>query len=116
MEYIKEKLPIITWTFVFVCLCCFSYFYLFESDRIYYTQVDNTKLEVLNSRDSMRFKYTLVMYDKNGHSKKIDFKTSRKLKEDAFLEVKYYNLSGVNSWREVGYDVMPNKVKKKYKK
>ena len=36
MEYIKEKLPVITWTFVFVCLCCFSYFYLFESDKIYY--------------------------------------------------------------------------------
>ena len=63
----------------------------------------------------MRFKYTLVMYDKNGHSRKISFKASRKLREDAFLEVKYYNLSGVNSWREVGCDVMPDKVKKKYK-
>ena len=114
MEYVKEKLPIITWTFVFVCLCCFSYFYLFESDKIYYTQIDNTKLEVLNSNNSMRFKYTLVMYDKNGYSKKIDFKASRKLREDSFLEVKYYNLSGVNSWREVDYDVM-HKVKKKYK-
>ena len=114
MTFIKEKLPIIIGIIVFILLCGFTYYYLFEKEMYYYTQIDNSKVEELDSKEDMQYKYTLTMYDKNAHAKEISFKTSRILREEAFLKIKYYNIFGVNNWQEVEYEELPDKVKAEY--
>lgn len=111
---LKEKLPIIIGVIVFVILCGVSYYYIFEKDYTYYTQIDNTKIKELDTSSSMKYEYNLEMYDTNGNQKKIKFKTSRNLREGAFLKVKYYFISGVNKWEEVDSENLPKKVKSKY--
>ena len=44
-----------------------------------------------------------------------EFKTSRELKEDAFLKLEVKTL-GVHSWEEVQYDELPKKVQTNYTK
>ena len=61
----------------------------------------------------MKYEYTLKSYNEHGSEKELKFKTSRELKERAFLklEVKVF---GVHSWEEVSYDELPDKVKTNY--
>lgn len=112
---IKEKLPLILGITIFIILCGISYYYIFERDYTYYTMIDNTKIKEISSSDDMKYQYKLVMYDKNGASKTIKFKTVRVLKENAYLKIKYYKIGGVNKWEEITYDDLPNKVKEHYK-
>lgn len=58
----------------------------------------------------MKYEYTLDSYKENGKKKEIKFKTSRELREDAYLilEVKTF---GVHSWKEVQANELPEKVK-----
>ena len=97
MNFIKEKLPIILCVIIFIFLCSFTYYYLFEKEMYYYTQIDNSKVEELDAKEDMKYEYTLTMYD-----------------EEAFLKIKYYNIFGVNNWQEVKYEDLPDKVKEKY--
>ena len=46
--------------------------------------------------------------------KEVTFKTSRELKEDAYLELEVMLTRGVKSWQEVQFDKLPDKVKEKY--
>ena len=48
--------------------------------------------------------------------KEIKFKTSRELREDAYLELTYMMTRGVSNWKEVQYDELPDKVQDKYTK
>ena len=114
MKYLKEKLPIIIGVILFIILCGIAYYYIFEKDYIFYTQIDNTKLSELAKSSSMKYEYNLAMYDENGERKNISFKTSRQLKEGAYLKIKYYPISGVNKWEEVTTEYLPEKVKLKY--
>ena len=114
MENLKEKIIIaISVIVVIVLVGLVGYNYLFRSFT-YYTQIDNTKISEIKSKDEMKFEYKLMMYDKNGKSKEIKFKTSRELRESAFLKIKYYAISGVNKWEEVQYNELPDNVKTKY--
>ena len=114
MNYIKEKSPIIFGVLLFITLCVIAYYYLFIGVTIYYTQVDNTKIEAIQSDDNMKYQYTLVSYKENGKKKTLKFKTSRELREDAYLKIEYMAVSGVHAWAEVQYDELPMKVKDKY--
>ena len=114
MEFIKEKLPIVIGTIVFLALCCGAYYFLVYQSSAYYTQIDNTKIESISSSDGMNYEYTLTCYDKNGKEKEIKFKTSRELREDAYLELTYMMTRGVSNWKEVQYDELPDKVQDKY--
>lgn len=115
MESIKEKIFIMIGIVVFITLVGFlGYNYLVRSFT-YYTQIDNTKISEVDAKDEMKYEYKLIMYDENGNLKEIKFKTSRELREDAFLKVKYYVISGVNKWEEIQYEDLPLKVKSKYK-
>lgn len=109
----KNKLFVFIGILVFIVICALSYYYVFEKSYSYYTRIDNTKVEELNSGD-MRYKYKLVMYDEGGRPCSIAFKTSRKLREGAFIKVKYYLISGVNKWEEVEYKSLPLKAQEKY--
>ena len=43
--------------------------------------------------------------------KEIKFKTSRELREDAYLELEVMQIRGVVNWREVQQDELPEDVK-----
>ncbi len=108
----KEKLPVIIGTILFIILCGCVFFYMESYDKIYYTRIDNTKIEKLSANE---YEYKLVTYDKNGKKKELTFKTSRELRESAFLELEV-RILGVHAWKEVKYEELPSKVQEKYTK
>lgn len=119
----KGKLVVGSLVLFFIILSVLTYRYVFIKDFVYYTQIDNSKLEkvdsnggVFDKHGGMKYEYNLEMYDKNGKSKKIKLGTNRELKEDAFLKVYYYFLRGVHKWEEIEYDDLPSKVKDHFKK
>ncbi len=114
MENLKEKLPAILGVLVVLFLCFIAYYYIFIFKTYYYTRVDNQKVEILETSDNMKYEYTLECYKENGNKKKIKFKTSRKLKDEAYLKIEYMELRGVYAWSEIEYNNMPSKVKEKY--
>ena len=59
----------------------------------------------------MKYQYTLVAYNKNGKEKEVQFKTTRELKEDAYLELETMSARGVVNWKEVQLNELPNNVK-----
>ena len=111
----KEKLPAIVGAIVVVALIGLAYYNIEVKEMYYYTQIDNTKVSSLSGNE-MKYEYNLKMYDESGKSKQIKFKTSRELKDGAFIKVKYLYVSGVNKWEEVQYDDLPKKVQEHYKK
>ncbi len=111
MENFKEKLPIIIIAIIAIALCGMLLYKMEFSEDIYYTQIDNTKIENVSSSDNMKYKYTLKCYKENGKEKEFTFKTSRELREDAYLKLEVRSISGVHSWEEVQYNELPEKVK-----
>ncbi len=61
----------------------------------------------------MKYQYTLTAYEKNGKAKEIQFKTSRELREGAYLELDVMSIRGVIDWREVQINELPDDVKTK---
>ena len=78
---------------------------------LYYTQIDNTKVEEISGTDDMKYQYTLTAYNKNGKEKEVQFKTSRELREGAYLELDIMQMRGVVNWREVQVEELPDDVK-----
>ena len=113
MEDIREKIPIAIIVIIAIAICGFMFYFFEYGESIYYTQVDNTKIEQTSSTDNMKYEYTLDCYKENGKKKEIKFKTSRELREDAYLMLEVKAL-GVHSWKEVQYDELPEKVKTNY--
>lgn len=115
MEEMREKIPILFAIFLAMMICGLAYYFLEYHQWVYYTQVDNTKLESVSASDEMKFQYTLDCYNEKGKKKKISFKTSRELREDAYLELEL-TVMGVHAWKEVQYEELPEKVKVNYGK
>lgn len=115
MENIKEKLPIIIAVIVAISICFVAFYFLENYESVYYTQIDNSKIEKTSNTDDMKYEYTLDSYNKKGYKKEIKFKTSRELKEDAFLMLELRTF-GVHSWKEVQYNELPENVKINYNK
>lgn len=88
--------------------------YLESYDEYYYAKIDNSRIQELSSSEDMKFKYTLDCYNKNGKKRELNFKTSRMLKEDAYISLEVRS-AGVHKWEEVQYNDMPQKVQKKFK-
>lgn len=116
MKFIKEKIPIIMGVIVFIALCGGLLYYMENGESYYYTQIDNTKVESITSDDEMKYKYTLICYNENGKEKELSFKTSRELKDKAYLKLKVMAVSGVNNWSEIQYNELPTKIQEKYSK
>lgn len=113
MESLKEKIPMIIAVIVAIVICVGT-FYFFESyEAVYYTQIDNTKIQSVSATDDMKYEYTLDCYNASGKKKELKFKTSRELKEDAYLMLKV-RVIGVHTWEEVQYNELPEKVKTNY--
>ena len=111
MENFKEKLPIIIAVIIMIVLVVGAYYFLVVHKDQYYTQIDNTKIEEVSSTDDMRYQYTLTAYNKKGKEKEVQFKTSRELREGAYLELDVMQLRGVINWREVQMDELPDDFK-----
>ncbi len=114
MENLKEKLPMAIAVIVAIAVCVLALYFFENYNSIYYTQIDNTKIEKISSSDEMKYEYTLDCYNEKGKKKELKFKTSRELREDAFLKLEVKTL-GVHSWEEVQYDELPEKVQTNYK-
>lgn len=109
----KEKILIVVGILLFVVLTVCAFMYMENKEDVYYTRIDNSKIEKLSVNEDMKYKYTLDCYDKSGDKKELSFKTVRELREDAFLKLEVRTF-GVHSWAEVTYDELPDKVKEKY--
>ena len=102
-----------------VCVCIF---FLSEAgSTYYYSQIDNSKMEqvesrggVINFSGSMDYSYTLFSYNENGKGKDITFGTSKELKEGAFIRLTVMPIRGVLEWSEVQYDELPTAVQEQY--
>lgn len=81
-------------------------------DEIFYTKVDNSKVRELSPDSDMKYEYTLISYNENDKKRELDFKTSRILREDAYLLLEVRSM-GVHKWEEVMYTDLPQKVQEK---
>ena len=115
MENIKGKIFAGVGIVLVIAVFFVVFWLLFYQESTYYTKIDNTKVEQLSSGD-MRYEYTLDAYNENGKSKEVTFKTSRELKDDAYLKLDIMMTRGVRSWEEVEYNELPDKVKDQYNK
>ena len=113
MENIKGKIFAGIGIVVVIAVFFVIFWLLFYQESTYYTRIDNTKVEQLSSGD-MRYEYTLDAYNEKGNSKEVTFKTSRELKDDAYLKLDVMLTRGVKSWEEVQYDELPDKVQEQY--
>lgn len=110
---LKEKLPIIIITIIAIAIVIGAVSFFEGYEEVYYTQIDNTKIDKLATSDEMKYQYILDSYNEKGNKKEITFKTSRELKEDAYLLLEI-RMMGVHTWKEVQYNELPDKVKVNY--
>ena len=103
----------------FICFCI--WFLSGAGSTYYYSQIDNSKVEqieskggVINFSGSMDYSYTLFSYNENGKGKDITFGTSRELKEGAFIRLTVMPIRGVLEWKEVQYEELPAAVQSNY--
>lgn len=113
MENLKEKMPIIIITMIAIAILAGAAYFFENYEVVYYTKIDNTKLEKLPTSDDMKYQYKLDSYDDKGKKKELTFKTSRELKEGAYLLLEVRTV-GVHSWKEVSYHELPEQVKTNY--
>ena len=112
MDEIKEKTLELFGIIAFIAICFVVIYVLFYQSTDYYVKVDNTKLKALSEED-MKFEYTLDGYNSKGRFKKLTFKTSRKLKEGAYLKLEVMYVRGVINWEEVTFKQIPTKAQTK---
>lgn len=110
MDSMKEKIPMIIAVIVAIAICGIVFFIMENYESVYYTQIDNTKIQSISATDDMKYEYTLDCYNENGKKKEIKFKTSRELKEDAYLMLEVRTF-GVHAWKEVQVNELPERVK-----
>lgn len=110
----KGKFVVIATVLVLVVCLAVGLYYLENYDEIFYAKIDNNMKRELSSNDNMKYEYTLDCYNKNGKKRKLKFKTSRELKEDAYILLEVRS-SGVHKWEEVQYNDLPQKVQEKIK-
>ena len=115
MEGWKEKIPFIISIAILIIAGAITIYFLENHETVYYSQIDNSKLEMLSATDNMKSQYTLDAYNENGRKKKQTFKASRELKQGAYIKLEVRTL-GVHAWEEVQYNELPQKVQEKYQK
>ncbi len=114
MEDFKEKIPMIIAVIIAITLCCFAIYFFEYHEAVYYTQIDNSKITKLDTRDNMKYEYTLFAYNEKGKKKAFTFKTSRELRNEAYLKLETKVLIGVRHWEEVQFEELPEKVMVNY--
>lgn len=104
-----------------VAICACVFFASGKGSTYYYAQIDNSKIEQLESRGGvidfnggMSYQYKLYACDKNGRGKDISFGTSRELREGAYIRLTVVPIRGVLEWEEMQYDELPAAVQNFY--
>ena len=118
----KVKIAIGTAVVLLIGLVGFCAWFLSGSGSAeYYAQIDNTKVEqvdsnggVVNFKGNLPYSYTLLSYDENGSEKEITFGTSRELRDGAFIRLTVMPVRGVLDWSEVQYGELPAAVQNHY--
>ena len=59
MDSIKEKMPIIIAVIVAIAICGIAFYFLENYESVYFTQIDNTKIQSISATDEMKYEYTL---------------------------------------------------------
>lgn len=113
MEEITERLPMLIASLIAIIICIAGCYFLENHEEVFYTKIDNSKITSLSATEDMKFEYTLDCYNEKGKRKEIKFKTSRELREDAYIMLEV-RIIGVHSWKEVDYESLPEKVKINY--
>ncbi len=72
-----------------------------------YTRVDNACIRDSGDSD-MPYEYTLTAYDERGRSRDVAFKTTRELRDGAYLMMRVLPVRGVVSWEEVALEDVPS--------
>lgn len=111
MDNFNEKIPMIIAAVIVIALVAGAYYFLFVHKDLYYIQIDNSKIEQVSTTDDMKYQYTITGYNEAGNEKEIKFKTTRELREDAYLELEVMLTRGVISWKEVQVEELPDNVK-----
>ena len=114
MDSIKEKIPFIIGIIILIALCISAYYVICEQVYEYYTKIDNTRIQALPATEDLNYEYTLTCYSEQGKSREIIFKTSRQLREGAYLKLEFLNIAGVRNWEEVQLEELPEKVRTNY--
>lgn len=117
----NKKILVIGIAAVIVAVISCIGFKLYSDAGYYYTQIDNSKIEQVESKGGvidftggMDYSYTLTAYNENGKEKTIKFGTEKELKEDAFICLTVKAVQGVVDWKEVQYDELPQAVQNNY--
>lgn len=113
MDNVKGKMFTLVGIVLVIAVFFLVFWLLFYQESVYYTQIDNEKVQTLDSGD-MRYEYSLETYDKNGKSKTVTFKTSRELRDDAYLKLDVMITRGVKTWEEIEFKDMPKNVQEQY--
>ena len=113
MDNAKGKMFTLVGIVLVIAVFFLVFWLLFYQESVYYTQIDNEKVQILDSGD-MRYEYSLEAYDKNGKSKTVTFKTSRELRDDAYLKLDVMITRGVKTWEEIEFKDMPKNVQEQY--
>ncbi|MCM1364312.1 MAG: YxeA family protein [Faecalibacterium sp.] len=111
----KGRILVFVIVLALVIGCVAGGFYYLESyDKIYYAKVDNTVVKKLSETDELKYEYTLQCFDKDGKEKKLTFKTTKELREGAYISLEVRSM-GVHKWEEVQLNDLPQKVQGKIK-
>ena len=113
MDNVKGKMFTLVGIVLVIAVFFLVFWLLFYQESVYYTQIDNEKVKALDSGD-MRYEYSLEAYDKNGKSTTVTFKTSRELRDDAYLKLDVMLTRGVKTWEEIEFKDMPKNVQEQY--
>lgn len=107
-----KKIAVVVTVLILVGCLGAGLYQLENYDEFYYAKIDNSKIEELSSSEDMKYEYTLDSYNKNGKKRELTFKTSRELREGAYISLEVRS-AGVHKWEEVKYDDLPQKVQEK---
>lgn len=66
MEDIKEKIPMIIAVIIAIAICGIAFYFMEFHQAVYYTKIDNTRVEKISANDDMKYQYTLDCYNENG--------------------------------------------------
>ena len=66
MEDIKEKIPMIIAVIIAITICGIAFYFMEFHQAVYYTKIDNTRVEKISANDDMKYQSTLDCYNENG--------------------------------------------------
>lgn len=88
-------------------------FYLTNTDNAstWYVRVDDAVAQDKSTDDEELWEYTLDACNENGEHRQLTFTAGKRLRDGAYLKLKYLPVREVTSWEEVQVDQLPQAVR-----